>query len=134
MRRPYRVLAALSALFTVLGIITIIAGIGLGIYVVYEGLRAGGQPLTAVLLNAAVFLVAGILGGLLLWALGQLLRLLMDMAASARQTEINTRATAKLLQRQLSRPAAAPSRMAPQAAMPRSPARDLDDEPFSFVG
>lgn len=134
MRRQYRVLAALSAFFNVLGVVTIIAGIGIAAYVVYAGLRAGASPLPPVLLNAAVFLLAGVLGGLLLWALGQLLRLMMDMAASARQTEINTRATAKLLQRQLSRPAAAQTRVAPQSSMPRSPANDFDDEPFSFIG
>ncbi len=134
MRRQYRVLAALSALFTVLGIITIIAGIGLGAYIFYVGMQAGSQPAPFNGAAGAAFLLAGILIGLLLWASGQLLRLMMDMAASARQTEINTRATAKLLQRQLSRPVAPPSRIAPQAAMPRSAVNDLDDEPFSFLG
>jgi len=132
MRRPYRVLAALSALFTVLGIITIIAGVGLGAYVFYMGMQAGGRPALFDGAAGAAFLLVGILIGLLLWAAGQLLRLMMDMAASARQTEMNTRATAKLLQRQLSRPA--PSRIAPQSAMPRTAAAELDDEPFSFIG
>lgn len=128
--RQYRSLAALSALFTVLGVIAIIAGIGLFAYVVYTGLQVDGAQVLNVVLNGAVFLVSGLLGGLLLLSLGQLLRLLIDLANSARQTEINTRMSAKLLQRSLSRPA--PSRVAPQSSMPSS-SLDLDND-FSFLG
>lgn len=131
MRRPYRVLAILSALFNVLGVICILVGVGLAVYSVYQALQVPEPVVTAALLNGAVFLVSGIITGLLWMALGQLLRLLMDMAASARQTELYTRTTVKLLQRQLSRPATAP-RVAPQSTMPRSSV-DLDEE-FSFLG
>ena len=130
MRRSYSILAALSAFFMIIGILCVIAGIGLFAYVVYTGMQVSDSEVTAVLLNGAVFLVAGILSGLLLLALGQLLRLLIDIAVSAHQTEIYTRTTAKLLQRSLNRPAAA--RVAPQSSMPRS-SLDLDND-FSFLG
>ena len=133
MKNPYRVLAALSALFNVIGIISIIAGVALAIYVVYQGLQVDGAPVTSVLLNGAVFLVGGILGGLLIMGIGQLLRLQMDMAASARQTEINTRMTAKLVQRQLNKPAPVATRVAPQSSMPRDSVNDFDND-FSFLG
>lgn len=131
MKRPYRVLAAISALYNVLGVVCLLAGIGVAGYTLFDGSRLGA-PLTGLLVNSGIFLVAGILSGLLLLGMGQLLRLLMDMAASARQTEQYTKATAKLLQRQMSR--AGSSRVAPQSSMPRSALDDLDDNSFSFLG
>jgi hypothetical protein len=131
MKRPYRVLAAISALYNVLGVICMLAGIGVAAYTLYDGSRLGA-PLTPLLVNSGIFLVIGILSGLLLLGMGQLVRLLMDMAASARQTEQYTKATAKLLQRQMSRSGSA--RVAPQSSMPRSALDDLDDNSFSFLG
>lgn len=90
MRRRFLAIRLLSGIFKLLAILNLIAMIGVIVYVLVtvEGFETIEAKLPVMGAAAAIAIV----GGVLLWAIGQMLDLFMAI-------EINTRASNKMLQR-----------------------------------
>ena len=99
MERRYTALRIISLVYRILGGLALILAVVLAVVAVLipgsitlssTGLDTSNSEMLARLLPAVVVLVIGILSGLGLFAVGQMIQLLLD-------TEVNTRRTARLL-------------------------------------
>lgn len=90
MKSRFFALRLISGIFKLLGVLTLIAMVGVIIYVLLNAAEFPQIPDKLPVVGVAA--VVGILGLILLWAIGQFIDLMMAI-------EINTRATTKMLQR-----------------------------------